>query len=157
MQIIPVDQIPLAQPVDLNNLKELIDAIKEMAFICQSEHGIGISAVQIGLPYDLFLVDFGNDYHCFVNTRYEPIHEEGMITSKEGCLSIKNEKGQCITYEVPRFKKIKLYGYELSISDLSLSKLNGYIVNHDIYNVVFQHEIDHSSGILISQIGKELD
>lgn len=157
MQIVPIDQIPIAQPVDLNNLKELVPIIKEMAFICQSENGIGISAVQIGLPYDLFLVRFGSDYHCFVNTRYTPIPSEGMFTSKEGCLSIKNEKGECITYEVPRFKKIKLDGYELCVSDLSLATLNGYIIDHDLYRVVFQHEIDHSLNILISQIGKRVD
>lgn len=154
MQIIPVDQIPLAQPVDLDNLKSLVPIIKELAELCQSEDGIGISAVQVGLPFDLFLVHFGT-YHCFINTRYEPIESEGMTTSKEGCLSLKDGNDAIITYEVPRYKKIKLYGYELC-SDLSLSKLNDYTVDHQVYNVVFQHEIDHSSGILISQIGKVL-
>jgi peptide deformylase len=128
-----------------------------MEQLCLQQQGVGLSAVQVGIPWKLFVVYFDNKitpFRYFVNCRYESNTKK--IQSLEGCLSLRNSAGDLRYFEVPRYEKVKIIGQELLIgtNDLEIKDVNFEIAG--LYATVFQHEIDHSDQILISEIGKEI-
>lgn len=148
MQIVPISDIPLAQDCPIDDLDSLQKLCNQLAEFCTSQLGIGINAVQVGIPYNLYLVRNFDKYRIFVNCSYSPVKND-KHKSVEGCLSIRNEKGQIRVFEVDRYFSVRIVGKEL---------IDGKLVDVDFVsgNVVHQHELDHSLNILISQIGKEI-
>jgi peptide deformylase len=154
LKIVPVKEIPKANNWLSNDLVQLYNYCLEMEAICSKNDGVGLSAVQVGLPFNFFVVKHDNLYRHMVNCSYEPLDDD-KFSSLEGCLSIRSFVGSLRRFEVPRYRKVRVKGKALLAQDnLCLSEidieLNGY------YAVVYQHEIDHANDILISQIGKEI-
>lgn len=166
MMILEVKDIPSVndvKDVSTDNLLETWKIAKEMEALCLKECGIGISAVQVGLPLKLFLVRIDSEaifgqtgFLCFVNVSYQPL-DEVLDISLEGCLSIRSPSGQLRHFQVPRYRKIALNGYRLRIvgTELSLQHLQNVVLSGE-QSIVFQHEIDHQFGITIDQIGQEV-
>ena len=125
-----------------------------MQVICEREKGIGLSAVQVGIPLNFFIIKFVNVYRYFVNCNYKPISED-KEQYIEACLSIKNADNKLRCFEVNRFKNVLVKGKEL-VSEPTLEIKDFEYNPTDYYKTVFQHEIDHRYGILISDIGKEI-
>lgn len=166
MKIVKTDEIPLLneiKDVPLDDLIKVLRICQDLQILCEKENGIGISAVQAGVPWKLFLVKGDgtnklidkNKFGYFLNCKYEPLNDERLM-SLEGCLSIRSSNGQLRSFQVERHKNIKLYGYKLDLfNGLKLKEINEVIgVNEQ--GVVFQHEVDHHNGVLISDIGKEI-
>ncbi len=102
---------------------------------------VALAAVQVNALYRVVIVreDFSHrtaaKYVTFINptiTKYEGSIEEDF----EGCLSIKDISGK-----VPRHTKIRIKAYDLEGKEFSM-KADGYLAR------VFQHEIDHTKGIV---------
>jgi len=154
LSIVPVDQIPKATSCPIHNLTEVYQTCLKLETLCEKENGIGLSAVQVGIAWNLFVVKFPeSNYRYFVNCEYKPISEE-KEKSLEGCLSLRNEDGSLRHFEVERYINIRLKGKEL-VTDPKLDLIDLEINPKDYYRIVYQHEMDHSSGILISDIGQE--
>jgi peptide deformylase len=136
---------------DLVNLFKLGLLLEEF---CEKQKGVGISAVQVGIPFDFFVVKFPDQYRFFLNCTYEPL-DESKEKSLEACLSLKTLIGGLRFFEVDRHSKVKIKGKEL-IHDIELKIVDFEFVPDESFKIVFQHEIDHSQQILISQIGKEV-
>lgn len=167
-KLVPIEEIP-KNPIDCptENLMELYKVCQEMEQICEREFGLGLSAVQIGIPWNLFVINYGDEgrdaltktrYGYYINCRYTPLNEQ-KEKSVEGCLSIKKVDGRLRYFEVDRYSKVLITGKELLTSpDLELIDLKVIPVN-PIYRTCFQHELDHSHfpGVLISEIGREVD
>ena len=166
MKIIEIDEMPLLNEIEdvpSDNLIRILKTCQDLQILCEKENGIGISAVQAGIPWKLFLIKGDgtnkliekNKFGYFINCEYEPLNDERLM-SLEGCLSIRSPNGQLRFFQVERHKNIKLYGYKLDLaSGLKLKEINEVIgVNEQ--SVVFQHEIDHHNGVLVSDIGKEI-
>lgn len=153
LKIVPIESIPKGEdcPLDLPNLYKLGTA---MQIVCEREKGIGLSAVQLGIPLNFFVVNFNNNYRFFVNCTYAPVSEE-KSKSVEGCLSIKTPAGKLRYFEVERYEDVVIKGKEL-LSDPTLQIVDFEHNPKDYYRIVFQHEIDHAFEILISQKGKEV-
>ena len=81
---------------------------------------------------------------------------DGPLTdSIEGCLSLKNKEGSLRFFKVKRYKKVRVTGKMLlTDKDLKLIDLDKEL--DGLMGTVYQHEIDHHRGILISDIGEEL-
>lgn len=166
MQLVEVRDIPSIEEVKdvpTDNLVEVFKLSKEMEALCLKEHGIGLSAVQVGIPLKLFVVRLNSEktlgrkgFFCFVNTNYQPL-DEAVDISLEGCLSIRSPSGQLRHFQVPRYREIALTGYTLEVNgaELSLQELQNVVLSGE-ESIVFQHEIDHQNGVLISDIGKEV-
>lgn len=169
MVIVDVANIPSKDAitdVPMDNLAIVYKTCQELQELCDSQKGIGISAVQVGVPWRLFLVK--GDGTCpfitkgkfgyFVNCDYEPVNEEDKVASLEGCLSLRNAEGQLRSFQVSRFKTVKVVGYRLRTEDVLSFEPVDYTLSCLQEGVVFQHEIDHNYGHdrLISTIGKEL-
>ncbi len=164
MVIVEISQIPQLDSiadVPLDNIIKVFKTCQELQMLCESENGIGISAVQVGIPWKLFLIKGDGtcplvpkgQYGYFANCKYEPIGQD-QVVSLEGCLSIKNAEGRLRSFEVQRYKNIRLTGSQIKIGrKVDIEKIDANLSLME-EGIVFQHEIDHHSSILISDIGK---
>lgn len=150
--------------VPLDNLAKVYGICQELEQVCERENGIGISAVQVGIPWRLFIVKGDGTcplvpkgkFRYFVNCSYEPVTEERVV-SLEGCLSLRSSDGRLRSFHVERYKEVFLNGHILTLDkDLNLILLKQKRLLFCEQGVVFQHEIEHSVPILISEIGKEI-
>jgi peptide deformylase len=112
---------------ELNQLISLL----EKALVESPIPGVGLSAIQIGIPLQVAIIRTLDLQLDLYNT--EIIKMNGpFIFNNEGCLSIPN-----VFKDTTRFKIIQIKNGD------------GSIINLEYYNsVVAQHEIDHFSGFL---------
>lgn len=161
LELVAEGLIPEAQPAAGINPTVLFVAALKMEHLCTKESGIGLSAVQVGMPCDMFVVRRGcgtptEHYEYYVDCRYFS-HSHETIKSIEGCLSLRKD-GKPRRFEVERYKQVSIRGKRLLMGPEGLPILEDVdFVEEGLYGIVFQHEIDHSVGILISQIGTELE
>lgn len=167
MEIIPVEQIPHAKPVPLDRPMEIYKTCLQMEQICKKNKGIGLSAVQVGIPWNLFVIkrnvfepqnvvslvaDSKFDY--YLNCKYTPTTDKKQ-DSVEGCLSLLNEAGRFRQFLVQRFAEVRVTGQRLLAEDeLNIEDVD-FVVGSP-QTIVFQHEIDHTTR-LISDIGEEIE
>ena len=153
MHLVPLDKIPNKAEELPDNLLEIYSICLQMREICNKENGIGLSAFQVGIPWKLFIIKDESEegYSYYLDCEYEPVKDE-KISSIEGCLSIQSN-GILPRYKVSRYKNVRVIGKKLCLPDLKLESVN-FVPD---FGVVFQHEIDHHNGILISQIGELMD
>jgi peptide deformylase len=158
LEIVPVEKIPSKeqiQAVPLDELPKVYKVCTQLRELCNRSGGIGISAVQAGIPWKLFLVKSGGRYRYFLNCEYSPDGEQMLCV--EGCLSLKR-KNKLRSFQLQRYRQVKIDGFELldTGTELELVPLKDYIVK-EFEGTIFQHEIDHHFGILISDIGEEIE
>ena len=159
LAIVPVADIPQAVDVSVDNLLPVFRTITQMEQLCTAQEGIGLSAVQVGIPWKLFIVQRGHGYEYYINCEYNGIGEKQK--SIEGCLSLRDSQGNLRRFEVDRYSSIAVKGKQLKISSDSPSLVLDDVdrIEHDLYAVVFQHEIDHFFGRskMIDIIGIEIE
>jgi peptide deformylase len=97
--------------------------------------GWGLSAPQVGINEQIFVITIGKDRMAVVNPTI--ITKEGEEVKEEGCLSIPG-----IKVNVPRPEKIQVEFLDLQ-SETQVMLLSG------VWARVFQHEYDHLQGKLI--------
>jgi len=154
MKLVPVSDIPTElEEIPLDNPLEVFRVCCEMAKHCDDWHGLGLSAVQVGIPWKLFIIKDNGDFRYFVNCEYEAVGEDNRPTI-EGCLSLPGRMFICERHAV-----VRVYGQEL-IVDKNEPKFVSIdeTMKSDVIGgggTVFQHEIDHHRGVLISDHGKE--
>lgn len=136
MYLVPHDHPILKQissPVILPDEFDItVLAGKQMLKLKNKLGGSGLAAPQIGRSKRFFVWDFG----LVINPEILQ-HGHAVETDAEGCLSYKGYRT-----EIPRFKKI-LVKYTNDANQEVIKELTGYLAR------VFQHEMDHLSGILI--------
>lgn len=105
------------------------------------EVGVALAAVQIDKLFKIIVVrtDYNDkqnhDFTVFINP--EIVKAEGeIIEDYEGCLSVPNIYGKVPRYPKVRVKALNLQGKEFR------TKAEGFLAR------IFQHEIDHCSGIV---------
>ena len=160
IEIVSDSAIPIKENVLHAKDQKLIEIAKIsllMQNICIKEGGVGLSAVQLGIPYKIFIAkdyDKSNDFFTFVDCQYEG--NGNKTTSIEGCLSLKTKSKQIKRSRVERFSSIiskgLYFSFENNMNLIPFEKqYDGFFAS------IFQHEVDHQNGILISDIGKEMD
>ena len=103
-----------------------------------------LSAPQIGYNRRILCLRFGDsDYRTFINPAIE--NNSTITMSREVCSSIPEKE-----YIIPRFTKIKFY-YTTPLGKIESGTLAG------VAAFVFQHAMDHLNGMLVSDIGLEID
>jgi peptide deformylase len=166
MHLVDLDQMPKLeeiQDVPLDDPMKVFKVCQEMEVVCDRENGIGLSAVQVGIPWKLFIVKSDGScpfikkgkYGYFANTNYKATDTERVV-SLEGCLSIRSQDGQLRLFQVERHIKVQITGHRLyAEKDLFFENIE-IEVSAAEEGIVFQHEADHHSAVLISDIGKEV-
>jgi peptide deformylase len=158
IEIVPIEQIPsIVENTPCDKLSELYSIGQKMENVCLKNNGVGLSAVQVGIPWKFFVYQDqkNNKFNYMIDCEYFPVNEDKHL-SIEGCLSIKSHSGKIRHFKVMRFKEIKVVGKILSDKDklevLDFEK----VFKQDLECCIFQHEIDHHNNILISNIGQEI-
>ncbi|TDI97079.1 MAG: hypothetical protein E2O29_01900 [Deltaproteobacteria bacterium] len=100
------------------------------------EGAYGVSAPQIGIHRQAFLVKFPSGQWLFACNAQIVSREEPFVFSKEGCLSFPKKSKQTDRYKHVTF----------TYQDEELEEHKSMV--EDIEAVVIQHEIDHTNGIL---------
>jgi peptide deformylase len=154
--IVPVADIPSeTKEVDLANPMLAYQLCLRMKEVCKQHNGIGLSAVQVGIPLKLFVVrNDDKSFSYFANCRYEPVGDGKKVESFEGCLSLRNKFGELRFFRLERFDTIRLVGKQLVEEDKPVFQDVDKTVGGQL-GVVFQHEIDHQNAVLISDVGTE--
>lgn len=123
-----------------SSFQKLVD---DMIETMRDAPGVGLAAPQIGESLRLIVVEYGDDEDESVPKKLYAIanpeivqHSEEMESGIEACLSVPGLAG-----EVDRYKRITVKG--LSRKGLPVKyKLDGWMAR------IFQHEIDHTEGVL---------
>lgn len=166
MELVKIENLPKLEEIQdapLDKPLEVFKVCQEMERVCDRENGIGLSAVQVGIPWKLFIVKSDGScpfiekgkYGYFANTNYEAT-DKLQIVSLEGCLSIRSDDGQLRFFQTMRHLNVRIKGQRLIFNDILKFENIDYYVNAAEGGLVFQHEADHHSAVLISDIGKEI-
>ena len=102
-----------------------------------------LSANQLGYDKRIFVINFNGDLRSFIN----PIITEpkGFELSRETCSSIPGK-----TFIRPRHSSVKVL-YQTPLSKIESREMIGLAAR------VFQHELDHIDGLLLTDVGLEID
>lgn len=134
-------RIPVMTPEAREVIRQMIDSTLDWESTREHEVGVALAAVQIDQPYRIIIVrnDFENKqdkgFSVFINP--EIIKTEGEIEEDyEGCLSVTDIYGK-----VPRYSKVRVRALDENGQVVRL-KAEGFLAR------IFQHEIDHTNGIM---------
>jgi peptide deformylase len=164
MKIVPIEDIPKdLEEMPLDKPMEIFKVFQKMERLVGEENGAGLAAVQVGIPWAMFVTRLRDPLdptemkvQCYVDCKYFPSSLVEKTKSIEGCLSLKRN-GKLRSFEVDRWSKIRVVGKKLEIKDKPILEPFEREIKDLLTAVVFQHEIDHQKGVLISDIGKEID
>jgi len=126
------------------NMEQLEEIVNKMGETMEEHKGVGISAIQVGLPYRIFLAGPHDSPELVMNPK---ILEKSPFTKSdwEGCLSCPNTM-----VKVKRAKSITLE--YTSVREGKFVKVKRKFTDFDAR--VVQHELDHLNGFLIIDRGK---
>ncbi len=126
---------------DIN--QETLEIIEDLNSIMSDiSHSVGVAATQLGYSKRIVAVDASKNIKCTDNhgamilINPEIISHTGLITFREGCMSVPDFTGN-----VNRAETIKLSFYDEKFIKKELM-LQGFEA------IVIQHELDHLDGIL---------
>lgn len=130
-----------------SSIKKLAEAMKTatLAWEDSREHEIGVALAAVQINELCRLIIVRNNYEDKSDRRFnvyinpEIIKSEGKTTLEmEGCLSVKDLYGK-----VARYPRIKVKALDLRGRSIFLN-LEGFLAR------IFQHEIDHTNGIIFT-------
>lgn len=115
--------------------KQIINLLDDMAETMYHFEGVGLAAVQVGIPKQLVVIDI-QDGKLLELINPQTIKAEGQEVEPEGCLSIPGIVGV-----VPRASRVTVEALDREGKKLVLE-------GEGLLARVLQHEIDHLKGVL---------
>jgi peptide deformylase len=129
----------------------LIQLVDDMVQTMYEAPGIGLAAVQIGVPQRIVVLDINHEEpgkHLLKMINPTITAREGEVIWEEGCLSVVD-----YTAEVKRAAKVEVKAWTPDEREITLQA-------EDLLAVALQHELDHLDGKLfidrISRLKREL-
>lgn len=110
--------------------------IRNMIETLHEEDGVGLAAPQIGISKRVIIAYNEEDDKIYELINPVIIESEGLVSGKEGCLSVPGRIGT-----VKRFVKIVVEGQNAKGDKIKIEA-------KDMFARVLQHEIDHLNGVL---------
>lgn len=123
--------------------KEVRDLAVKLKNAVREHNLASLSAPQIGVNKRVFVINFSGDLRTFVNPIISGV--KGFELSRETCSSIPDK-----TFIRPRHNDIQVM-YQTPLGKIESKRLVGMAAK------VFQHCIDHLDGLLLTDIGLEID
>ena len=123
------------------DLKILVD---DMIDTMNANNGLGLAAIQVGVPKRLFIIDWhqretGEQNRekvlVFINPEITNLEEE-TVMEDEGCLSLPN-----IRANVNRFNKCTMKALDINGNEFTMEA-------EGLLAIAMQHENDHLDGVL---------
>jgi len=119
-----------------NQERKLMDDMLETMY---AANGIGLAAIQIGVPKRIIVMDISKDGKknpmYFVNPKIKSKHKE-KSTYEEGCLSVPNYFAEV---DRPKYCEVEYLDYQ---GENKILKAEGLLAT------CIQHEMDHLEGVL---------
>jgi len=122
-------------------IRKMVDATVDWEDSREHEVGVALAAIQIDQPYKIVIVrnDFENkqdkSFSIFINPQITKL-EGDLEEDYEGCLSVTDIYGKVVRYNKVRVRALDETGQPLRV------KASGFLAR------VFQHEVDHTNGIM---------
>ncbi|MFN8037942.1 MAG: peptide deformylase [Acidimicrobiales bacterium] len=116
---------------------KLVRLVDDMFTTMYDAPGVGLAAPQIGVQKRLFVYDHDGEEGVLINP--EITESDGEWDYNEGCLSIPG-----VYFEIFRPRTVLITGRDLDGNEVSLEV-------SDFEARVFQHELDHLDGILMTE------
>lgn len=114
--------------------------VAQMRALMVQEHGMGLAANQVGLPFRFFITDADSFSRSFVFINPHIIARREWERGSEGCLSL-----PYLFRGVKRSKHVVVEAYNLDGS-LFVEEFEGHKAR------VIQHEMDHLNGVLFTDL-----
>ena len=119
---------------------EILDILDDMLETMYAAPGIGLAAIQIGIPKRLLVIDIGRDIenrdpHFFINPEILNPAEE-ISSFEEGCLSVPG-----VWEEIERPNECNVRFLDVNGNEKNV-RYSGMMAT------VIQHEMDHLNGIV---------
>lgn len=128
-------------PAKEGNLLRTINV--QLKEVIRDKNLLGLSAIQIGYDKRMFCINFAGDIRCFVNP---------IITKAKG-FQLSRETTESIPGKIfirPRNNDITVM-YQTPLGKIESKQLVGLAA------IVFQRQLDYLDGLLLSDIGLEID
>jgi peptide deformylase len=127
----------ISQPVTKFD-KDLISLVNEMFSVIKIEKGIGLAAIQLGIPKKVMVIHnpFSGLRIAIINPTYQTMSEETLLAA-EGCLSAPG-----------KYKEIRRYNH-ISVDYVNLQNKPQSRELFGLDSRIFQHEYDHFFSISI--------
>ena len=133
-----------ADEVDVRKDNNLVrDITVNLKNVVREKGLTGLSAPQIGYDKRIFVINFNGDLRTFINPVLSGV--KGFELSRETCSSIPDK-----TFIRPRHNNIQAI-YQTPLGKIESKQFLGAAAK------VFQHHLDHLDGLLLSDIGLEID
>ncbi|MBI4193398.1 MAG: peptide deformylase [Candidatus Colwellbacteria bacterium] len=116
---------------------EVARVVQQMRSVMERAEGVGLSANQVGLSWRLFVARDERKFYAVFNPVIVKT-AKAKVAREEGCLSIPRA-----LVTVPRAERVTLEGSDRRGRKVRLAA-KGFLAR------VFQHEIDHLNGKLIT-------
>jgi len=129
----------VSKPVDTIDSK-ILGILNDMLETMYAAPGIGLAAIQIGIPKRLLVIDIGRDNenrdpHFFINPQILDPAEE-LSSFEEGCLSVPG-----VWEEIERPNECNVRFLDINGDEKNI-RYSGMMAT------VIQHEMDHLNGIV---------
>jgi peptide deformylase len=146
LPILPWKDMALASPIKSIEIKFYQNQVRQMVKTCLEEDGFGLSANQVGINRDFFVMRHNYDHFiAFFSPSWKPATGHVVVSEKEGCLSA---LGEIYTVERPDVIEASWWGLnEKEKPEFYRGKLSGITAR------CFMHEFDHGSLKTIADIG----
>ena len=133
-----------ADEIDARKDGKLVQQItRELKLAIRENNLTSLSAPQIGYGKRVMCINFSGDIRTFVNPVIVDV--KGFGLSRETCSSLPGK-----TFIRPRNEDITVT-YQTPMAKIETRRMVGYAAK------VFQHCIDHLDGLLLSDVGLEID
>lgn len=133
--------------IDKKNIKEAYLCKKKIIrYLKQNPNALGVAAHQLGHSLKMFGIREYEGVELYINPMIVQKIKPSTNTSEhiEECLSLPDRS----------FKVKRYLGLKVRYQDTNLKWKEKTI--RDFRAIIFQHELDHTNGILISDIGEEV-
>lgn len=111
--------------------------IHNMFAVMNAYNGVGLSAIQIGIPQRIVVADVGNGKEIYINPKIERLGGTKKLM-REGCLSF------------PGVYENVLRSIKVTISYQDVNQKVHTLNTNGLRAQMLQHEIEHLDGILLS-------
>lgn len=131
----------ISDPVTVDEVDDIINKLEKELSRCHN--GIGLSAIQIGIPKRVSVIKQGDEFIHLINAKITE-KDDPMVFVGEGCLSMPG-----IYVDTQRYRQISISTDVVRDGKFDNEEWAFYFEDNILIPIAVQHEIDHFDGILI--------
>jgi peptide deformylase len=116
--------------------------LDEMHHLLSFKDGLGLSAIQVGIPKNFFIYNVGRVSGVYVNPKWKPIKTSKTHLVKEGCLSIPGFFETVSRYDTVEVQHLLQDG--TTRSDFVYNTIIAQVIQHEIFHLRGQMFIEQA-------------